>query len=104
MADALTSKLNPLASEMRTTLDIDEDLLKRLRLEAHRLGVPLKHLLNATLRRGLAEPSESRPRTRYRCPTFSLGPPRPGLNLDKALALAAALEDDALTMELDPRK
>lgn len=89
---------------MRTTLDIDADLLKRLRLEAHRRGVPLKHLLNMALRRGLAEPSETRRRSRYRCPTFSLGPPRPGLDLDKALALAAALEDDEVAMELERRK
>lgn len=86
---------------MRTTIDLDPHLLKRLRAEAHRRGVSFKELLTRVLRRGL----EERPgpeATPYRCPTFPMGAPsRP---LDKALALADALEDEEIARELTLRK
>ena len=87
---------------MRTTVDIDDHLLRRLRSEAHRQGVPLKALLEAVLRRGLAERPGAR--SRYRCPTFSMGTPAAGYSLDKALVLSAVLEDDEVVRELTMRK
>ncbi len=42
---------------MRTTLTIDDDLMARLKAEAHRLRVPLREVVNATLRRALGAPS-----------------------------------------------
>lgn len=85
---------------MRTTVDIETHLLKELRREAHRQGVPFKALLNVLLRRGLeASPVASEP---YRCPTFDLGPTLHPL--DKALALAERLEDEEVARELDLRK
>jgi hypothetical protein len=86
---------------MRTTLDIDEDLLRRLRDRAHAEGVPLKEMANRVIRRGLDQP---RPPARvpYECPTFSMGAPlRP---IDKALALADALEEDERAWKLAQRK
>jgi hypothetical protein len=86
---------------MRTTVDVDPHLLKRLRAEAHRRGVPFKELLNRVLHRGLEERPEPAARP-YRCPTHAMGPPlRP---LDKALALADALEDEETARELTLRK
>lgn len=87
---------------MRTTVDIDLHLLKRLRAEAQRRGVSFKELLQGLLRRGL----EERPANtgRYRCPTFAMGVPDRPVRLDKALALAAALEDDEVARELALRK
>lgn len=86
---------------MRTTVDLDPFLLGRLRDEAHRRGVAFKTLLNAVVRRGLERPPAARPKA-YHCPTFSMGAPlRP---LDKALALADALEDDEVARELALRK
>lgn len=72
---------------MRITVDIERDLLVKLRRGTERQGVPLKHLLNAALRRGLEGTAPRRRRARYRCPTFALGLPL--VRLDKALALAA---------------
>ncbi len=89
---------------MRTTVDIDAEVLNSLRHEAHRRGVPFKHLLNSALRRGLSEAAGAPRRRRYRCPRFQLGAPQVGVNLDKALALAAALEDSEVAFELDRRK
>jgi hypothetical protein len=86
---------------MRTTVDIDLELLRRLRAEAHRRGIALKDVLNRALRRGLQDrPAAKAPP--YRAPTFAMGAPlRP---LDKALALADALEDEEIARELALRK
>ena len=85
---------------MRTTIDLDPHLIRRLREEAHRQGIPFKQLLTAVLRRGLdAGPS----RTRYRVPTFAMGSPGT-LDLDKVLAIAGALEDEEISRKLRLRK
>lgn len=88
---------------MRTTVDLDPILLKRLRQEARRRGVPFKEALAGVLRRGLDAPATPKA-ARYRCPTFSMGAPGPGVNLHKALALAAALEDEQVALELAGRR
>ena len=86
---------------MRTTLDIDEYLLRRLRAEAQAQGMPLKELVNRVIQRGLSEhPAEER--APYRCPTFAMGAPlRP---IDKALAVADALEEDERALKLAQRR
>jgi hypothetical protein len=76
---------------MRTTIDIDPLLLKRLRDEAHRRGVPFKELLTSVLRRGL---DERREKTRhFRMPTYAMGEPSPGIDLTKALRVAEDMRD-----------
>ncbi len=39
---------------MRTTLTLDDDLAAALKEQAHRSGVPFKHVVNDALRRGLS--------------------------------------------------
>ena len=85
---------------MRTTVDIDAKILDRLRDEAHAQGISFKAMLNRTLRQGLDRPSGDR--ERYVCPTFDMGSPlRP---LDKALALADALEEEEVARRLGQRR
>jgi hypothetical protein len=86
---------------MRTTVDIEPALLKRLRAEAHRRGESFKDSLNRTLRRGL-EDRLGPPPPPYRCPTFAMG--EPSRSLEKALAVADALEADEVARELNLRK
>jgi len=84
---------------MRTTLNIDDDLLQRLKRESDRFHIPLTTTLDRVLRLGLErlQPEDTEPP--YRCPTFSMGfPPVP--DLDKALQLAARLEDDEVIHKL----
>jgi hypothetical protein len=88
---------------MRTTVDLDAHLLKRLRAEAQRRGVTFKELLSGVLRRGLEEQPAARP-GRYRCPTFAMGAPRMSIDLDKALGMAAGLEDEEIVRELALRR
>lgn len=76
---------------MRTTVDIDPSLLKRLRDEAHRRGIPFKELLTSVIRRGLDERREKhRP---FRMPTYGMGEPLGGVDLTKALRVAEELRD-----------
>lgn len=88
---------------MRTTLNVDDELLQRLRTEAERSGSPLRATLNRVLRLGLERIQPESARPPYRCPTFSMGFP-PLANMDKALQLAAQLEDDELQHKLSMRK
>lgn len=87
---------------MRTTVDIEAGLLKRLRVAARRKGVTVKEYLAVVLERGLEENPEKR--GRFRAATFSMGQPRRAINLDKSLRLAAELEDEETARELTLRK
>jgi putative aminopeptidase FrvX len=85
---------------MRTTVDIDPHVLERLREMAHAEGISFKAMLNRALQRGLDPTAPVR--TPYECPTFSLGEPLRAL--DKALAVADALEDDEVARKLSQRQ
>lgn len=89
---------------MRTTLTIEDRLAKALKKLAFESGRPFKQVVNETLRAGLAaRRSGARPK-RYRVKPASLGGVMPGVNLDKALALAATLEDEDIARKLSLRK
>ncbi len=89
---------------MRTTLTIDDDLVETLRESAQASGRPFKQLLNETLRAGL-QAQQAPPRAkRYRIRPKSLGGVMPGIDLNKALHLADALEDEAIARKLEERK
>jgi len=88
---------------VRTTLTLEKDLALELREEARRSGRPLKRIVNETLRAGLAARKAPASR-RYRLTPVSLGGVTPGVDLDKALRLADALEDEAIARKLEMRK
>ena len=88
---------------MRTTVRIDDELLQRLREKARKENISLTRLLDQTLRAGMqASGKPGRPRRRHREQTLAMGAPR--MKLDKALALAAALEDEEIARKLRLRK
>ena len=89
---------------MRTTLTLDDDLANALKQEAKRSGRPLKRIVNETVRAGLAARKAPPPPRRYRIKPVSLGGVLTGIDLDKALRLADALEDEALSRKLELRK
>jgi hypothetical protein len=88
---------------MRTTLTIDDHLMAELKERAHREGVPLKQIVNQTLRRGLDTNRQPDKRKPYRATTYAMGQPLVP-SLDKSLALAAALEDEEIARKLALRK
>jgi hypothetical protein len=73
---------------MRTTMTLDPDVEELIRREMHQRRTSFKQVVNDGLRRALRDPAPRRVET----PTFDLGLPR--TDLDRALALAGALEDE----------
>ncbi len=88
---------------MRTTLTLNDRIAKALKTLAHRSGKPFKQVVHETLESGLAAGGKPKPK-RYRLTPASLGGVLPGINIEKALRLAAALEDEEIARELDLRK
>ena len=87
---------------MRTTIRIDDDLLRQLKELARREEVPLARLLNDALRVGLAAgPSKPR-KKKFVQRTYDMGPPL--IDLTKAAAFAAALEDEEILRKLSQGK
>jgi hypothetical protein len=86
---------------VRTTVTLDPDVAVKVRALARERGISFKDAINTLLRRGLSErPAAPRP---YRLPTHEMRL-RPGIDLDKALALAAELEDAETIRKLELRK
>jgi hypothetical protein len=88
---------------MRTTIRVEDDLLERLKTQAQREKVSLTRLVNRVIRAGLQTGAAHRPkRPIYRERPQALG--TPGVRLDKALGIAAALEDEETMRKLAVRK
>ena len=79
---------------MRTTLNIDDDVLDRARSLAGKLRVPFRQMVNEALRSGLrtmAEPPAARP---YTTRPRNMGL-KEGRNLDNIQELLAQVEGEA---------
>jgi hypothetical protein len=87
---------------MRTTVTLDADVAAELAKRARRTGKPFKTLLNDALRAGLR--GAGRPAPPYRLDPTPLGGVAAGIDLDRALRLADALEDEAIAAKLEMRK
>ncbi|HEX3392093.1 MAG TPA: hypothetical protein VHS55_05995 [Solirubrobacteraceae bacterium] len=86
---------------MRTTVTLDQDVASKLRQVARERGVSFKAALNEALRTGLRGGSQAA--RRYRMPVRDMGV-RKGIDLDRALTLAAELEDVEILRKLELRK
>ena len=87
---------------MRTTVTLDPDVEALLRRLMRKLGVSFKVALNRAIRDGLASPAPRVARS-YEQKTYDMGY-RPEVALDRALSLAASLEDEELARKLSVRK
>jgi hypothetical protein len=88
---------------MRTTITIDDHLLRDLKEKANDTGSPFKEIVNKALRAGLKEMDKPIPSKPYRCKAYSLGYP-PRVDLDRALDLAEHLESEEIARKLSLRK
>lgn len=79
---------------MRTTVTLDPDVATLLQSRMSERGESFKTALNGALRAALAPGSGER----FVTPTRSMG--APVVSLDKALTLAAAIEDEELVRRL----
>jgi hypothetical protein len=77
---------------MRTTVTLDADTEALLRKVMEERGISFKVALNDAVRAGLTD--RSRRGDPYRVPTAALG--LPAVNLDRAIQVAADLEDEEL--------
>lgn len=86
---------------MRTTVTLDPDVEAKVRAAMRERSVSFKVAVNDSIRAGLTGPAPAA--RRFRMTTAPLGV-RPGVNLDKALALAGELEDEETLRKLELRK
>ena len=82
---------------MRTTVTLDPDVEALLREFARKRGISFKDALNNAVRAGLMATRGAR---EYRTPSRFLGL-RAGVDLDKALEIAADLEDAEISHDLE---
>ncbi len=81
--------------QMRTTVTLDADVESLISAAMRERGISFKQAVNEAIRAGLAQ----QPATPFRQRSFSMGF-RPEINYDRALQVAAALEDDELIHKL----
>jgi hypothetical protein len=81
---------------MRTTVTIDDELLKQARERALRSGTTLGSVVEDALRLLLAEHRAQRQRVAVELPVYGGSGLRPGVDLDDPDALAELLDDPAL--------
>lgn len=87
---------------MRSTVRIDDDILEALKARAEDDGTSLTRTLNAVLRQGLAVANDSRAGEPFEQRVVSLG--ETTFDIDKALSVAASLEDESVLGKLAARK
>jgi hypothetical protein len=86
---------------VRTTITLDPDVAARLRSLARERGISFKAAVDVVLRRGLAEGAVSARPFRVQARPLHL---RPGIDIDRAITLAAQLEDQETIRKLELRK
>ena len=80
---------------MRTTVTLDPDTAQIIRRRMREHGMTFKEALNTAIREGSRTAAVSEP---FETRTAAMG--RPVVNLDRALQIAADLEDDELIRRL----
>jgi hypothetical protein len=84
---------------MKTTITLDPDNDAAVRRLMRERGLTFKQAVNEAIRQGFSARSSG---PAFRTKTFSMGPPR--TPIDKALGLAAELEDEEIIRKLAVRK
>jgi hypothetical protein len=87
---------------MRTTVRIDDELLRRLKQQALAENVSLAKLMDRLLRRGLDQATNIQPASPFRQQTYPMG--QALFDMNKALAFASDLEDEEILRKLAMRK
>ena len=83
---------------MRTTVTLDPDVMEELKGIARERNLSFKDAINDALRAGLAaKRGTGKP---YKLPSRPMGL-RPGIDLTKALQMAADLEDEEIIRKLE---
>jgi hypothetical protein len=78
---------------MRTTIQLDDDLLAEVKLLAARSGKTLTSVIEDALRETLSRQKQVTERKRVRLTTVSGRGPQPGVDLDDAAGLLSNMEE-----------
>lgn len=89
---------------VRTTLTLDDDVAEHLKAKRRDTGQSFKQVVNDVLRSGLRAGARQSPNQPYELKPASLGEAARGVDLDAALSLADALEDEGIARKLELRK
>ena len=81
---------------MRTTITLDADVVALLNKLMHERGLTFKEAVNGLLRSALAPQTDRR--VDFTFPTYKMG--EPAVPLERALRLAAELEDEEIIRKL----
>ena len=73
-----------------------------MKVQAAKQGLTLSEVVDRALRQGVSQVGNAAA-IAYECPAFSMGYP-PRVDLDRALDLAAALEDDEIRRKIEVHK
>lgn len=84
---------------VRTTITLDPDTDAAIRRLMRERDLTFKQAVNEAIRRGISPPPPSR---KFRTRAIAMG--RPAMPIDKALRLAADLEDEEIVRKLALRK
>jgi len=79
---------------MRTTIRLDDELLKRAKQQAQLRGKTLTQLIEEALRETLERREKPAPRAPVRLITSGEGGLQPGVDLDDSASLLDVMEDD----------
>ncbi|MBB6146984.1 hypothetical protein HNQ77_004969 [Silvibacterium bohemicum] len=82
---------------MRTTITLDADVEQLLKKAIRERDISFKEAVNDAIRTGLKAGATKRPR--FRQQTFSMGAPQ-NFQWEKALGMAAALEDEEIMRKM----
>lgn len=79
---------------MRTTVRLDDDLIKQAKIRAAEQGITLTQLIDESLRERLASRPPRTSVEPFRLPTYGEGGTRPGVNLDDNRALSDLMDEE----------
>jgi hypothetical protein len=79
---------------MRTTVRLDDDLLKEAKVRAAEQGITLTQLIDESLRERLATRPRGKRRKPFRLPTYGKGGTRPGVDLSDNRATRDLMDRD----------
>jgi hypothetical protein len=79
---------------MRTTVRIDDELLRAAKKAAVESGRTLTAVIEDALRQTLTNGNRPPKRTRFKLPSLDLGDTMPGVDLDNSAALLDLMEGD----------
>ena len=89
---------------MRTTIRLEDDLLREAKIRAAEQGITLTQLIDESLRERLSARPQLRQVTPFRLRSFGQGGVRPGVNLDDNRAVRDLMDEDAPSLQKNSRQ